>query len=245
MAELFSSYESKLRAVNERNPDAEGHFVYCVTSTMICCRPTCYSRLPLTKNIEFCDTFEEAAKMGFRMCKRCKPEQEKGWNKTRESVAKGCLLLSRAAKAGIKPDIDAIAQLLGSSKWHFCRQFKNYTGHTPRKFYLECAKGSDPLKNNALPLIRTKKYMQRLRNEKKAAQKDNSPEMSSPSDFELLTPDDILNYNFDDIDAPWLQEDSITYGAVEFEKLFDAKTTDTAEPVLNSIEQLLLIGTGF
>jgi|UPI000151BA9C methylphosphotriester-DNA--protein-cysteine methyltransferase len=210
----YETFDQKLQAVLNREPDAEGHFLYLVATTKICCRPTCYSRFPNLKNVQFCNTLKEAIEQGYRPCKRCKPEKMSGWNTTRENVAKGCLLIGRAARAGKKPDFDAIAQQVGASKWHFCRLFKNYTGKTPRKYYLECLQGNDPLKRKALPLIRTKKYLQRMRRKGTDSQDEESGDHSnaamndhsSPEEIELLTPEDILNFSFEDIPSFWQQD---------------------------------------
>ncbi|RLV84064.1 Bifunctional transcriptional activator/DNA repair enzyme Ada [Meyerozyma sp. JA9] len=207
----YETFDQKLQAILNRDPGAEGHFLYLVTTTKICCRPTCYSRFPMLKNVQFCNSLKEAIEQGYRPCKRCKPEQVSGWNKTRENVAKGCLLIGRAARAGKKPDFDAIAQQSGASKWHFCRSFKNYTGKTPRKYYLECLQGNDPLERKTLPLIRTKRYLQRMRkNRGKGSGEDHTGEHtavnSSPEEIGILTPEDILNFDFEDIQSFWQQD---------------------------------------
>ncbi|CUM57859.1 unnamed protein product [Debaryomyces tyrocola] len=163
MSKKYPTYESKFSALMERNPDAEGEFIYCVLSTSICCRPTCSSRLPLKKNIIFCDSVEEAIERRFRPCKRCRPHILVGWNKTREKIKKACLIIMKMATSKTKLDVDKLAVELRLSKWYFCRTFKNYTGYTPKKFYEECIQGSNPLIFKPLPLIRTKKNLQKQR----------------------------------------------------------------------------------
>lgn len=209
MSERYSTDEEKLQAVISRDPDAEGHFLYLVSSTKICCRPTCYSRLPCYKNVLFCLTIEEAARLGYRPCKRCKPEIKTGWNKTREIVFRGCVLILRASKEGCKPDIDAIAKMVGASKWHFCRLFKNYTGTTPRKYYLDCVKGKDLLASKVLPLIRTKKYLKRMKKQNDGDKREEErlrDESNGSSESEILTPEDVLGFDFDVLDSMWQQD---------------------------------------
>lgn len=159
---FYETFEERYQALKLRDPAAEGHFVYCVVSTNIVCRPTCSSRLPLAKNIVFCDTLREALAKHFRPCKRCKPDVIQGWNRTRECTAAGCVLIAASARQKTRLDVAAVAKKVGLSKWHFCRAFKNYTGTTPRKFYLRCADGADLLKV-VLPLVLTKKALQRKR----------------------------------------------------------------------------------
>lgn len=163
MSKKYPTYESKLSALMERNPDAEGEFIYCVLSTSICCRPTCSSRLPLKKNIIFCDNVEEAIEKRFRPCKRCRPHILIGWNKARENIKKACSIIMKMATSKTKLDVDTLAYELRLSKWHFCRTFKNYTGYTPKKYYKECIQGSNPLIFKPLPLILTKKNLQKQR----------------------------------------------------------------------------------
>lgn len=161
----FSTDEERFRALINRDPEAEGKFFYCVLSTKIFCRPTCYSRLALRQNIIFSDSQEEAMKNGFRPCKRCKPNVKDGWNTTREFVIKGCALIYSISLTGDKFDVSDIFTALGVSKWHFCRAFKNYTGKTPRQFYLQCQKIKiNPTILKPIPIIETKKSLNRKRN---------------------------------------------------------------------------------
>lgn len=165
MAVAYVTPESRWTALSNRDPAAEGYFIYCVTSTHICCRPTCSARLPLRKNVSFCSNVLEAIEQGFIPCKRCKPDQVKGWNTTREVVAKACANIAQAARAKTPMDVDAIALSLGVSKWHFCRSFKTYTEFTPRLFYIKCLQGVNPLLTRPLPAVETKKNVARKRNQ--------------------------------------------------------------------------------
>lgn len=174
MMSAFTTDQSKFQAVLDRDPASEGHFVYGVISTMICCRPTCSSRPPLKKNVIFFDTIEDAVSKGFISCKRCKPEKTTGWNRTRDIVAQACVIIMDMAKLKRKPNIDKIAAKLKVSKWHLCRTFKNYTGITPRQFYLKSLEGLDPLKSKPLPLIQTKKNLLKLKKMAEASKNDNS-----------------------------------------------------------------------
>lgn len=67
------------------------------------------------------------------------------------------------ATSKTKLDVDTLAFDLRLSKWHFCRTFKNYTGYTPKKYYKECIQGSNPLIFKPLPLILTKRNLQKQR----------------------------------------------------------------------------------
>lgn len=53
----------------------DGRFFTCVHTTGIYCYPSCRARKPKPENVSFVATVEEAQRLGFRACKRCKPNQ--------------------------------------------------------------------------------------------------------------------------------------------------------------------------
>lgn len=61
------------RAVLRRDIRYDGRFVYAVRSTGIYCRPSCASRRPRRKHVEFYLDPEAAERAGFRACRRCHP----------------------------------------------------------------------------------------------------------------------------------------------------------------------------
>lgn len=160
----FTDDETKYQAILNRDPQAEGEFVYGAISTRIVCRPTCNCRVAMRKNVVFFDTITEAVEHGYRTCKRCKPEKSGGWNKSREFINKSCSMISRRAINGEKLNIDTIIAAVGVSKWHFYRMFKNYTGLTPRSFYIQCQLlQENPLDTTPLPEIETKRNLKRVK----------------------------------------------------------------------------------
>lgn len=64
----------KWNAVINNNSQYDGKFFYAVKSTQIFCRPSCISKPPLLKNIDYFKTAEEAQNAGYRPCKRCRPD---------------------------------------------------------------------------------------------------------------------------------------------------------------------------
>ena len=58
------------RAVVDREPAADGTFVYAVRSTGIYCRPTCAARKPRREQVVFFTGPEEAERAGFRPCRK-------------------------------------------------------------------------------------------------------------------------------------------------------------------------------
>ncbi|EGW32838.1 uncharacterized protein SPAPADRAFT_70814 [Spathaspora passalidarum NRRL Y-27907] len=159
----FTTEDAKYEALKNRDPQAEGKFIYAVKSTKIYCRPTCYSRLALRKNIMFLDSSQQAIALGYRSCKRCRPDVSRGWNTSRELVDQACRLIFEQAIQGCKLSMDAIIIQLKISKWHLCRMFKSYTGYTPRSFHIQCKLlHQNPLEGIPLPEIQTKKNKLRV-----------------------------------------------------------------------------------
>ena len=54
-------------------PRADGTFYYSVETTGVYCRPSCGSRRANPKNVRFHVTAADAARAGFRPCRRCRP----------------------------------------------------------------------------------------------------------------------------------------------------------------------------
>jgi methylphosphotriester-DNA--protein-cysteine methyltransferase len=52
----------------------DGVFLYGVRTTGIFCRPSCKSKTPLRKHVEFFTGINEAKQAGFRACRRCRPD---------------------------------------------------------------------------------------------------------------------------------------------------------------------------
>src|ERR1700676_4952332 len=63
------------KAVEAKDSDMDGQFVYGVLTTKIFCRPGCASRTPLRKNVRFYATAAEAEADGLRACLRCRPRE--------------------------------------------------------------------------------------------------------------------------------------------------------------------------
>lgn len=66
--------QQKWEAVIKEDETFDGVFFYGVRTTGVYCRPSCKSKSPLRKNVEFFDSAEKAEAEGFRPCKRCKPD---------------------------------------------------------------------------------------------------------------------------------------------------------------------------
>lgn len=63
------------RALLERDRKYLGLFIVGVTSTRICCLPTCRARKPKKENTEYYDSIAHALRAGYRPCKICRPTE--------------------------------------------------------------------------------------------------------------------------------------------------------------------------
>ena len=130
-AKPFPTIESRWQSLVDRDPAADGEFVYSVKTTGVYCRPTCPSRLARRENVRFHATCEEAEAAGFRACKRCKPTGESIAEHQSSIVAKACRIIE---ESGEIPNLDDLARSVGMSSYHFHRVFKAQTGLTPRGY---------------------------------------------------------------------------------------------------------------
>jgi AraC family transcriptional regulator, regulatory protein of adaptative response / methylated-DNA-[protein]-cysteine methyltransferase len=120
------------RAVQQRDRNYDGRFVYAVSSTRIFCRPSCSSRRPNRENVRFFETADQAQKAGYRACKRCKPTGRA----TRDIDA----ALTTAAEflrtnSDSPVTLSALSRHVGVSAFHLQREFKRAFGVSPREFH--------------------------------------------------------------------------------------------------------------
>jgi AraC family transcriptional regulator, regulatory protein of adaptative response / methylated-DNA-[protein]-cysteine methyltransferase len=131
----YCSDDQRWAAVVNRDRNADGQFFYSVATTGVYCRPSCGSRQPLRKNVAFYTRREEAEAVGFRACKRCRPDDPDAQDKRATAMEKACRLIEAAEAT---PDFDSIAKQVGFSRFHFQRVFKEVTGVTPRSYFAQC-----------------------------------------------------------------------------------------------------------
>lgn len=149
----YSDDDTRWQAVRTRDAAADGHFVYAVRTTRVCCRPTCKARLARRANVSFYPSTAEARGAGYRACKRCRPEtgglmpEEEAVRKIRAFVLLECGGSGSSSSSGGGGDgggsdvgrvnamsLGQMARRSGLSKWHFHRVFKAVVGMTPVEF---------------------------------------------------------------------------------------------------------------
>ncbi len=121
---------ARWQAVLERDTQADGAFVYGVTTTRIYCRPSCPSRRPKRENARFFETIEEAKQAGFRACQRCRPDESK--TAALKRVEQACLLIAENLQVPLS--LGELAAQTGESAGHLQRTFKQVTGVSPREY---------------------------------------------------------------------------------------------------------------
>lgn len=117
-------------AVLERDSAFDGSFVFAVRTTGIYCRPSCPSRRPLRRNVEFFAAPGDAAAAGYRACRRCEP------NAT-ETAAERAVAKARAyldAHVGEPVTLAALAREAAMSAHHLQRTFKRSVGVSPAQY---------------------------------------------------------------------------------------------------------------
>lgn len=136
---FFENDDSRWQAVQDRDINSDGLFVYAVRSTKVFCRPVCKSRHPRRCNVSFYATGKQAQLSGFRPCKRCKPELE-GLMPEETAVQKIREFLQELERTGINDEgsyqltLSQMARQAKVSKWYFHRVFKKSMGVTPVQY---------------------------------------------------------------------------------------------------------------
>jgi AraC family transcriptional regulator of adaptative response/methylated-DNA-[protein]-cysteine methyltransferase len=133
---------AKWHAVQVRDRNADGAFVYGVRSTGIYCRPSCPSRKPRREQVVFFSLPDAAEQEGFRECRRCRPRAVPIGDSRIERVARVCREIDAQVQAD--PGIDlrsdtqltlaALGKSAGMSPHQLDRAFRSAMGITPRQY---------------------------------------------------------------------------------------------------------------
>jgi AraC family transcriptional regulator of adaptative response/methylated-DNA-[protein]-cysteine methyltransferase len=126
-----SKKEDYWSAVLAKDSGFDGAFVYAVRSTGIYCRPSCPSRRPQRRQVEFFALPEAAERAGFRACRRCQP---------RAATPSPQVAMVQRVCRYIEANLDgpltlaAISAEVDLNQHHLQRTFKRITGVTPRQY---------------------------------------------------------------------------------------------------------------
>src|SRR5215470_11278592 len=127
--------DARWQAVQSRDRESDGKFVFAVSSTGVYCRPSCPSKRPRRNNVTFYRVPKEAESAGFRACLRCRPQSMSG-NPQQEIVKAICRYIERHLDEPV-----TLAQLgreFHQSPFHLQRTFKSVLGITPKEYANSC-----------------------------------------------------------------------------------------------------------
>jgi len=130
-SEKFDANGQRWLAVQRRDAEFDGMFVYAVRSTGVYCKPSCPSRPARRENVHFFASCADARGASFRACKRCRPDEDV--DRHTEAVRHACERIRTAEEA---PDLDTLARDAGLSPGHFQRIFKAQVGLSPKQYAL-------------------------------------------------------------------------------------------------------------
>jgi AraC family transcriptional regulator of adaptative response/methylated-DNA-[protein]-cysteine methyltransferase len=125
--------DQRWHAVQRREVNADGQFVFAVRSTGIYCRPSCPARRPARHHVVFFPTCDTAEQNGFRACRRCHPREASAHAAI---VTHVCRLLETDLEE--PPSLAALSDKVGLSPFHLQRIFKRALGVSPRAYADAC-----------------------------------------------------------------------------------------------------------
>ncbi len=133
-------FDEMHEAVINNDESYDTVFFYAVKSTGIYCRPSCKSKAPKAKNLEFFKTADEARAIGYRPCKRCRSDLL-DYKPMREIAQKLKKLIDDMYNES--KNLNTEMDKLGMSRKRMAEVFKEEYGVTPSKYvndlrYEEC-----------------------------------------------------------------------------------------------------------
>jgi AraC family transcriptional regulator of adaptative response / DNA-3-methyladenine glycosylase II len=125
-------FERCYRAVDSRDQRFDGWFVTAVTTTGIYCRPSCPAVTPKPQNITFYPTAAAAHRLGFRACRRCRPDAAPGspeWDIRADVVGRAMRLIADGTVD--REGVPGLAARLGYGTRHLTRMLNEEVGAGP------------------------------------------------------------------------------------------------------------------
>jgi AraC family transcriptional regulator of adaptative response / DNA-3-methyladenine glycosylase II len=120
------------RAVDSRDQRFDGWFVTAVSSTGIYCRPSCPAITPRRQNVAFYPTAAAAHRLGYRACRRCRPDAAPGspeWDVRADVVGRAMRLIGDGVVD--RDGVDGLANRLGYTTRHLNRMLVAEVGAGP------------------------------------------------------------------------------------------------------------------
>jgi methylphosphotriester-DNA--protein-cysteine methyltransferase len=133
MAEVLGVKRSAMwAAFAGRDARFDGRFVAAVRTTRIFCRPSCPCRRPRPERVEYFPTPADAARAGYRACKRCRPELPGGPAEAERQFAERALDAMRL-RLDEPLTLAGLARVLAASPSTLGRRFRAADGRTPMR----------------------------------------------------------------------------------------------------------------
>ena len=124
--------ERRWRIVLARDRRYDGAFVYAVRSTGIYCLPSCPSKKPRRRQVEFFAQRDAAERAGFRACRRCRPGQATNVDPRVATVREACRLID--AQPDRPASLADLAARCGTTSSRLVRAFQHVLGVSPRAY---------------------------------------------------------------------------------------------------------------
>src|SRR5580704_4668741 len=125
--------DQRWQAVQQRDVNTDGQFVFAVRSTGIYCRPSCPARRPAPHQVVFFPTCDAAEQNGFRACRRCHPREVSAHATLVKCV---CQLIETNLEEPLS--LTALSEKVSMSPFHLQRIFKRTLGVSPRAYADAC-----------------------------------------------------------------------------------------------------------
>jgi AraC family transcriptional regulator, regulatory protein of adaptative response / methylated-DNA-[protein]-cysteine methyltransferase len=126
---LDAGDETAWRLVSDRSASADGQLFYGVRTTLIFCRPSCPSRRPSRRNVEFFNDLVSAFAAGYRPCKRCNPA---GLRAEAQVIETLCEHLNRDLERPVK--LAELGRIAGLSGFTVQKLFQRMLGVSPTQY---------------------------------------------------------------------------------------------------------------
>src|SRR5580700_3095868 len=130
-----SNDSQRWQAVQSRDANQDGEFVFAVSSTGVYCRPSCPAKRPRRENVAFFRLPDDAERAGYRACLRCRPRAIGGHGPS-GMVKAVCRYLEQHLDEPVT--LARLGKAFQHSPFHLQRTFKAVLGISPRAYADSC-----------------------------------------------------------------------------------------------------------
>ncbi len=127
--------DRRWQSVLARDSGQDGAFVFAVSTTGIFCRPSCPSKRPRRRNVQFFEQAVDAEHAGYRACLRCRPKAVDG-NPQAALVRSACRYIEQHIEDRLT--LGLLAREFRRSPFHLQRMFKAILGISPKAYIDAC-----------------------------------------------------------------------------------------------------------